>query len=71
MPESKMKLTAGAIPYSDGSGDQVTATVERTDEGLMLRFEMIHQIPLSKWAEARDKINELVQSARKIDRANG
>jgi hypothetical protein len=62
VPEPKFKLSAGALPYSDGSGDQVKATVERTDEGVMLHFEMVHQIQIDDWPTARAMINQLVLS---------
>jgi hypothetical protein len=71
MGDTRLKLTAGAMPYSDGSGHQVTATVERTDDGLMLRFEMIHHIPVDNWSDVRDVIQALCQSAIAIERSQG
>lgn len=62
----KLKLTVGALPYSDGSGDQMTAIIERCDEGVMLRIDMTHRVPIEKWSTVRDTINELVQSAFKM-----
>lgn len=69
MPEPKMKLEAGALPYSDGSGDQVRAIVGRTEEGLMLRIEMVHKIKIEEWEVVRNTIEELVKSALSINRA--
>lgn len=66
MGEPKMKLTAGALPYSDGSGDQITATVERTDEGVMLRIDMIHHIKVGDWYAVRRMVDDLVHSAERI-----
>lgn len=67
--QSKFILEAGALPYSDGSGDQVTAKVETTDEGVMLSIEMTHHIPVDKWSEVRDMIQHLVQSSNDLRRA--
>jgi len=67
--QSKFILEAGALPYSDGSGDQVTAKVETTDEGVMLSIEMTHNIPVDKWSEVRDMIQHLVQSSNDLRRA--
>lgn len=62
MAEPRIKLTAGALPYQDGSGDQVTATVECTDDGLRLRLEMICDIPIQDWPAVCQMVNSLVQS---------
>jgi hypothetical protein len=69
MPDPHLKITAGALPYSDGSGDQVKATAERTDEGIMLRFEMVHQIPLDDWKKAREMIDTVVYAAQNLAKA--
>lgn len=66
--QSKFVLEAGALPYSDGSGDQVVAKVETTDEGVMLSFEVTHHIPVDKWPEVRDMIQHLVQSSVELRR---
>lgn len=69
MSDPHLKIEAGALPYSDGSGDQVKATAERTDEGLMLRFEMVHRIPVDQWEKARDMIDTLVYAAKNLAKA--
>jgi hypothetical protein len=68
MGEPKFVLTAGAVPYEDGSGDAVTAVVERTDEGVRLKFEVVHNIPVGDWPAVRRMIDNLVKAADALTR---
>lgn len=69
--EHGLKLCANALPYDDGSGYQVGAEVERTDEGLMLSFSVIHRIKIGDWPAVKRMIDALVESADKVATAQG
>lgn len=66
-----MKLTTGILPYADGSGHQITATVQETDTGLTLRIEMVGGIDIDDWSSARMVIDAMVKSACEIKDAAG
>jgi hypothetical protein len=64
----KMELTAGALPYDDGSGFQIDIAIRQADGDLepQLRIDMTHQIPISDWPVARAKIDKMVAAATEL-----
>jgi hypothetical protein len=68
---AELELSAGALPYDDGSGFQVSASVKRTGEGLMLRFDVVHNIKIGDWPAVKRMIDALVESADKVATAQG
>lgn len=63
MSESKFNFTSRIAPYADGSGFQASATVEDGDEGVTLKIDIIHRLPISEWPALREAIDNMVQLA--------
>ena len=63
MTEHTLKIVAGFIPYSDGSGFQVTVTIEqeqREGAALTMGIEATYRFEAVHWPEIRDGIDQLM-----------
>lgn len=58
---------SGFLPYSDGSGFKVTATIEQETETSepTISFESIWRVPVSEWSEVSKKIERLLDLVRR------
>lgn len=61
MSELKTEIKAGLLPYSDGSGCQVSINIVAADETtLQMSINTIHLFDVSKWPEVRTGIDKLL-----------
>lgn len=65
MAEERFKFISRVGPYGDGSGYQVTATVEDRDDGLgaTLNIEIVDRLSLKEWPALRQEIDNMAQLA--------
>lgn len=62
MPEPLVKINAGFVPYSDGSGYAVTVIVKQDDEtsAPTISIESVGGFDASHWADIRTGIDRLL-----------
>lgn len=64
MSEPPIKMKANFIPYSDGSGHQVSVTIEQEYEGAdpTISIETAYRFEISAWPTVRNGIERMLKA---------